>query len=35
LIAPLRVVVFAPAASPPQDPNPHPKPFAWTAGPTV
>ena len=33
--APLRVVVIAPAASPPQDPKPQPKPFACTAGPTV
>jgi len=33
--APFKVVVIAPAASPPQDPNPQPKPFACTAGPTV
>ena len=33
--APFNVVVIALVSSPPQDPNPHPKPFAYTAGPTV
>ena len=33
-IAPFSVVVIAPAASPPQEPRPHPKPLSWTAEPT-
>ena len=33
-IAPFKVVVLADVSSPPQDPKPHPKPFACTAGPT-
>ena len=34
-IAPFNVVVMALDASPPQELRPQPKPFSWTADPTV